>query len=180
MILLQDPRYELNMSASLKPEQIKKGSRDWLSSISESSLVLSSIIRVIHPELFEMGMHAMRTMQCRGDLMEVLNLWYSIFNGVQVISNRETPIHRDNSTKSEWYDLLATVGPYSGAVFELPGLGIRLAYNSGTVIGLCGRLLRHGVSIANGERICLAYFMRQNVQRRLGSAMATWSDWVRT
>jgi hypothetical protein len=165
------------MSASLKPAHTNKGGRDWLSSIAESSLVLSSIIRVIHPELFEMGMQAMQAMQACGNLIEVLNLWYSIFNGVQVISNRETPIHRDNFTRSEWYDLLATVGPYHGAIFELPGLGIRLAYNSGTVIGLCGRVLQHGVSIADGERICLAYFMRQNIQRRLGTTMATWSDW---
>jgi hypothetical protein len=165
------------MSASLKPGQADKGGRDWLSSIAESSLVLSSIIKVIHPKLFEMGMEAMKTMRGHGDLLEVLDLWYSIFNGVQVISNRETPIHRDNFTQSEWYDLLATVGPYHGAIFELPGLGIRFVYNSGTVIGLSGRVLKHGVSIADGERICLAYHMRENVQRRLESTLATWSDW---
>jgi hypothetical protein len=59
-LLLQDPRYNLNMSASLKPGQADKGGRDWLSSIAESSLVLSSIIKVIHPKLFEMGMEAMK------------------------------------------------------------------------------------------------------------------------
>ena len=61
-------------------------------------------------------------MQGCGGLMEMLNLWYSFFNGVQVISNREAPIHRDNSTRLEWYDLLATVSPYHGAIFKLPGL----------------------------------------------------------
>jgi hypothetical protein len=173
----QGPKYDLNMSASIKPEQAHKGGRDWLASIAESSLVLSSVIKVIHPKLFEMGIQAMRAMQRQANLMEVLNLWYSIFNGVSVISNREAPIHRDNLAQSEWYDLLATVGPYHGAIFELPGLGIRLAYDSGTVIGLCGRVLKHGVSDSCGERICLAYYMRGNVQRRLGTTSATWSNW---
>jgi len=77
------------MSASLKPEQTHKGGRDWLASIAASSFVLSSLIKVIHPKLFEMGMQGMLAMQGQADLTEVLNLWYSIFNGVRVIGNRQ-------------------------------------------------------------------------------------------
>ena len=165
------------MSASLKLRNANKGGRDWLRAIQETSLLLSSIVRIIHPNLFWMGLEAMKKMQDLEDLQEALELWTSIFNGVQVISNRETPIHRDFQSRPEWYDLLVTVGPYKDTVFELPGIGIRFAYNSSTVIGLSGKVLRHGVTETEGERICLAYYMRENVQRRLGTNLASWNTW---
>jgi len=164
------------MSSTLKEANRHKGGPEFLTAVGESSALLSAIIRVIHPELFEMGMEAMTKIRAETDLVEILKLWCSIFNGVQVISNREAPVHRDHIVRWEWYDLLATVGPYQTAIFELPGAGIRFFYDSGTVIGICGRVLRHGVSEANGERICLAYYMRENVQKRLGTKYASWNN----
>ena len=148
-----------------------------MASIKESSVLLSSIIRVINPKLFDMGMDAMHRMGSVSHLSDGLKLWYSIFNSALVISNRETPMHWDNLTHNEWYDLLTSVGPYNEAIFELPGVGLRFKYTSGTVIGLCGRVLRHGVSEAEGDRICLAYYMRENVQKRLNADIADWPLW---
>jgi hypothetical protein len=148
-----------------------------LNGMRESSVLLSSVVRVIHPQLFQMGMEAMRRLGLRADLSDVVELWYCIFNGASVISNRETPMHRDNFSRCQWYDLLTTVGPYQEAILELPGVGLRFKYASGTVVGLCGRILRHGVSDADGERICVAHYMRENVQRRLNTEMAGWNTW---
>jgi hypothetical protein len=145
--------------------------------LTESSILLSSIVRVIHPTMFDMGMKSMRVMGLMTDLLQIVELWYSIFNGVQVISNRETPVHRDHNSHWPWYDLLTTVGPYQNAILEYPGMGLRFWYGSGTVVGLCGRVVRHGVSEADGERICLAHYMRENVQRRLDSRYASWCKW---
>ena len=145
--------------------------------MAESSTLLSSILRVIHPDLFVMGLETMRKMGKEADPGDVLQLWYSVFNGVQIISNRETPVHRDHNSRWEWYDLLTTVGPYQNTVLEFPGLGLRFEYETGTVLGVCGRLIRHGVSEADGERVCVAYFMRENVQKRLGTKYANWSNW---
>jgi hypothetical protein len=165
------------MSASLKQANADKGGRDWLKAVAETSLLLSSIVRIMHPKLFEMGLEAIEKLQDMEDLQEVLKLWTSIFNGVQIISNRETPIHRDFQTRPEWYDLLVTVGPYKNTLFELPGVGIRFVYNSGTIMGLSGKVLRHGVTEAVGERICVAYYMRENIHRRLGTCFAGWNTW---
>ena len=140
-------------------------------------MLLSAIIRAIHPQLFQMGMEAMHHLGSHTDLSDVIKLWYSIFNGVSVISNRETPTHRDNLSQCQWYDLLTTVGPYEEAILELPGVGLRFKYASGTVVGLCGRILRHGVSVADGEQICVAHYMRENVQRRLNTEIAGWNKW---
>jgi len=174
---MQGPQHDIRPSASLKSHNPIREGRDWLVSIAESSVVLSSVVRVIHPELFDMGMECMQKMYCQEDLREVLCMWYSVFNGASIISNRETPVHRDHSTRFEWYDLLATVGPYERAYFSLPGVGLTFLYQSGTLLGFCGWLLWHGVSEANGERMCLAYYMRENVQRRLGTRFATWNRW---
>ncbi len=77
--------------------------------------------------------------------------------------------------QSEWYDLLTTVSLYNMAICNIPGVGMQFEYLSGMVIGLGGRILRHGVSAADGERICLAYYMREAVLRRLGQSDVSWS-----
>lgn len=86
-------------------------------------------------------------------------------------------MHQDNLTHNEWYNLLTSVGPYNEAIFELPGVGLRFKYTSGTVIRLCGRVLSHGVSEAEGDHICLAYYMRENIQKRLNADIADWPLW---
>ena len=58
---------------------------------------------------------------------------------------------------------------------ELTNVGLTFQYNTGVIVALCGRILRHGVSPTDGDRICLAYYMRENVQLRLGSSLARWS-----
>jgi hypothetical protein len=165
---------DLNLSASLKPENPITGGRAWLCDISDSSALLSAVLRVIHPDQYLMGRSAIEKMGEQEPLIAILGIWISVFNAVQILSNRETPRHRDRSFPP-WYDILTTVGPYHSAMFELPGIGLRFPYHSGTIICLCGRILRHGVSEADGDRVCLAYYMRENVQRRLGSTFAGWS-----
>lgn len=136
---------------------------------------MSAMLRITHPSLYAMARESMSAMRKLDHLHDIAMLWTSVFNGCQVISNRETPIHRDNNSHVCWYDLLCSVGPYSGVDLELPGAGLRFEYNTGTAMFLCGRLLRHGVSAADGDRVCLAYYMRENVQKRLGSKFAGWS-----
>jgi hypothetical protein len=173
----QGHKYPLKVSASLRSSNVAPFGWAWLSGMEESTLLLSSLIRVMHPDLFEMGLEATAKMHQNPDLAEALLIWTSIFNGVQVISNRETPVHRDHFSRWEWYDLLVTLGPYANATLEIPTVGLRFKYSSGTVVALCGRILRHGVSEVDGERICLAYYMRENVQHRLGTNYASWSRW---
>lgn len=136
---------------------------------------MSAMLRITHPELYAMARESMSALRKLDHLQDVVMLWTSVFSGCQVISNRETPVHRDNNSHVSWYDLLCSIGPYSGADLEMPGVGLRFEYNTGTAMFLCGRLLRHGVSAADGDRVCLAYYMRENVHKRLGSKFAGWS-----
>lgn len=138
-------------------------------------MLLSALLAIMHPEQYTMCVECIRRLPDYCIDKDALNAWYSLFNGVQIISNRDTPIHRDNGTELPWLDMLTTLGPYRRANFHLPGVGVTFQYLSGTVIGLCGRLLRHGTSGVDGERICIAYYMRSNVQRRVKTELAEWS-----
>lgn len=170
----QGPQFQLKSSASLRIGSGAAHTRQWLAAMMSSSLLLSAMLAVMHPDQYVMCRACIKRLPSHCDDAEALNWWYSLFNGVQIISNRETPLHRDNGTQLPWLDVLATVGPYRGGTFHLPGIGLDLKYSSGTVIGLCGRLLRHGVSGVDGERICVAYFMRSNVQQRVDTKLAQW------
>lgn len=111
-----------------------------------------------------------------GDPNDLVNLWSSVFNACQVIVNRETPIHRDHNSHAQWYDVLCSIGPYMGADLELTNIGLTFQYNTGVMLAICGRLLRHGVSDTDGDRMCLAYYMRENVQSRMKTMPVGWSS----
>lgn len=129
---------------------------------------------VMHPALFAAARETLIQFNQQDDLQEVLSKWTSVFNGLSVISNRETPIHRDNNSQPEWYDMLVTLGSYSNGIMELPGVGLRLRYNAGTVVGLGGKMLSHGVAASEGDRICYAYYMRDAVHYKADVPSPSW------
>jgi hypothetical protein len=51
---------------------------------------------------------------------------------------------------------------------KLENLDIDLEYNSGTMVALLGKLIRHGTPEAISNRVCIAQYMCDNVQERLG------------
>ncbi|KDQ48874.1 hypothetical protein JAAARDRAFT_201381 [Jaapia argillacea MUCL 33604] len=113
---------------------------------------MSAILRVIHPKLYDAGRLALtRLMLEDKDVQDVLKVWPSVYSAMSVISNHLTPPHLDTQSQASWYDLLATVRPYPDAAMELPRLGLRLSYSSGTVVGFAGILLRHCVPANDGD-----------------------------
>jgi hypothetical protein len=73
--------------------------------------------------------------------------------------------------------MLATLGSYRNCNLELPGLGITLEYSPGTVVGILGNVLEHAVPSFEGDRVCYAYFMRNNVHEW---AEVAGRDWMHT
>jgi hypothetical protein len=152
---------------------------DWLNAISKSNAILSAILAVIHPNLYDAGWQTIKRLRDTPGICppDVLSRWASVFNGVAVISNRCTPLHRDGSSRNHWYDILVTLGSYRNCNLELPGLGISLEYGPGTVVGISGSVLEHAVPGFEGDRVCYAYFMRNNVHEW---ANIPASDWMYT
>jgi Oxygenase domain of the 2OGFeDO superfamily len=138
---------------------------EWLDDSSESNLITSAILAVIHPELHKAGRETLNRLRQYEEIQpqDVLRRWTSAFSGVSVIVNRLTPPHRDGYSRNQWYDLLVTLGRYEDCNLELPGLGLSLEYGPGTVVGLMGMVLEHEVTRFKGERVCYAYWMRDVV-----------------
>jgi hypothetical protein len=151
----------------------------WLDCISQSNSILSAILAVIHPELYDAGRETFNRLRQNPEIQpqDVLLRWTSVFNGVSVIFNRLTPAHRDGNTRKQWYDLLVSLGSYRSCKLALPGLGISLEYGPGTVVGLLGATLEHEVPHFEGERVCYAYFMRDSVHEWAG---VQGKDWMST
>jgi hypothetical protein len=167
----QYPQVSANFST---PEAL-----NWLGAISESNAIISAILAVIHPKLYDAGWGTIERLRDTPEVgpQEVLSRWSSVFSGVAVISNRCTPPHRDRNSRNNWYDMLVTLGTYRNCNFELPGLGITLEYGPGTVVGLLGSVLEHAVPSFEGDRLCYAYFMRDNVHEW---ANVPAGDWMST
>ena len=150
---------------------------DWLDAISESNGVLSAILSVIHPKLYDAGLETIKRLQNTPEIaQDALSRWASVFSGVALISNRTTPSHRDGSSRVNWYDILVTLGRYRNCHLELPGLGVSLEYGPGTVVGLSGQVIEHGVPNYEGDRVSYAYFMRDNVHEWANIPCKDWMD----
>jgi hypothetical protein len=150
---------------------------DWLDSISESNAVVSAILSVIHPKLYDAGRKTADLLRVTPQVgaQDILRRWASVFDGVSVISNRITKPHRDLGSRFNWYDILATSGTYEKCTLELPSLGISLEYGTGSVVGILGKVLTHEVRTFEGDRVCYAYFMRDKVH---DWARVPCSDWM--
>jgi hypothetical protein len=107
---------------------------------------------------------------------DIAQRWQSVYTGIAVISNRISPTHRDSKSNPEWFDTLLSYSETgSSPRLQLTDLGLDLNYSSGTVVGFCGSVLRHGVETWEmGNRICYAHFMRESVRKRLNVDKAGW------
>jgi hypothetical protein len=154
---------------------------EWLDEISTSNIILSAVLAVIHPNLYDAGRETLIRLRNHAGIQQedadhVLDRWTSAFSGVSVISNRISPLHRDGGSRPMWYNLLVTLGNYKNCKLDLPGLGISMDYRPGTVVGLSGMVLQHQVSGCEGDRLCYAYFMRDNVHEWAGVPESYWME----
>jgi hypothetical protein len=153
---------------------------EWLQKSQDTLVLVSGILSIIQPELYKLGLQALELLiedptHCKEpvQLVEILQLWYSPFSAISVISNRSTPLHRDTGGRPQWLDILLAVGEYKHGRFSLPGLGLTLKYNPGTVVAFSGKIFRHGAE-CTGNRACIAFYVRDNVLDRLGLPVGSW------
>jgi hypothetical protein len=160
---------------------MKPSTQTWLAETAESMAVIGSLLIIAHPELYHAGRKVFEEIMNHPEVvkegeavLEVLKFWTSPFSGYGLISNCCTPLHRDNFSQGPWYDFLTTIGPYSGCRLRLYNLGLEFNYESGTTVALLGKLVQHGIKEPEGNRICLAQYMRDNVHSRMGIDSPTW------
>jgi len=171
----QSSEYLPEVSATLKTCQKNDISHQFLHDMAESFVMMGATLALIHPSLFAAGMDAMAKMaaglvKCKEpDLVkEVMEVWPLPFNTFSIISNRQTVPHHDVQGMLPNYNLLATFGSYNDGHFEVPALGMRFIYNPGTLLGISGKVLIHGVASVSGNRVCIANYFREKVMERIG------------
>ena len=142
----------------------------YLRAEQELLALVSAVLAVIHPRVAIQGLSILRGIQsgvisnvATDSLGPVRNLWPSPFTAFSIISNRETDLHRDGKGFSPYYDIITTLGHYSDGRLEVPGIGLRFQYNPGTMVGICGKALAHGVAEVDGNRYCLVQYFHRNV-----------------
>ncbi|THH20813.1 hypothetical protein EW146_g653 [Bondarzewia mesenterica] len=126
--------FGLKCSASFNDRHDDLGCHQWLQDFTDLSAILSGILRIIHLEQYFASIECIEKLGDITDISELVRRWPSVFNG-----------------HAEWYDLLATIGPYKNGIFELLGISISFQYNSGTVVTLCSQVLTHSVSDVDGD-----------------------------
>jgi hypothetical protein len=99
-----------------------------------------------------------------------------VFNTLSIISNQETPNHGDHLSIPECFDILTTVGNYSNALMTMPSLQLEFKYNSGCMIALSRRMVRHGVYDVEGDQIAWAWYMRNSIHIYDGVPSSGWAS----
>ena len=153
-----------------------RDARAWAVAIRESGALLSAILKIAHPGLYRAGRESLIAMSESPAISAALATWPAVFNSVQIISNRETPFHRDNTGEATWLDLLMTLGDYGEATIVLRNLGVQVAYTPGTVVLLSGYLVHHGVANVPPDRICYSWFMTHATHANHGVEEVSWMN----
>ena len=136
--------------------------------------ILSGILSIVHPAQYEMGMKIHTSLEARGQSPDVISHWPSAQTAISIISNRETPFHRDEKGRMQWYDLLSSIGQYTKAPLYLSPLNIRFDNTPGSVCAFSGMALRHGVRKCAESRISIASYLRDDVREGEKIAAADW------
>jgi hypothetical protein len=152
---------------------------EWIAAMEETNTLLGAVLGVIHPPTFTTGTKCVHGIEQRSEIMkrenlnELLSVWTSPCVAGSIISNRNTPIHRDNGATYGSMDLLASVGDFNDGRFQVPSLGYEFLFSSGAVFALLGRILPHAAEVT-GERVCVAQYLRENILETLGVEEPHW------
>ncbi|KAG2353308.1 hypothetical protein BDR07DRAFT_1310002, partial [Suillus spraguei] len=131
--------------------------------------IASVALRVMHPQQYFAGLQALSHLGDKAlskelpQMPETLQYWASVFNSLSIISNRETPNHRDHLLIPECFNIPTTMGNYPNAWMSMPSLQLEFRYDSGCMIAFSGRIVRHGVHGVEGDQIAWAWYMRDSV-----------------
>ena len=144
------------------------GAAMFLKTAAPVEQLFNSILAAASPEQYSTGFRAIEAVKSL-NLHNHSALWPSVYSGLTVIADRETPLHRDDGASISHFDLLFSAGVHNKAELRLPDVGTVLDYDPGTVVLLAGRALAHSVPRTwVGHRVCWAHYMKDKVHDKLG------------
>ena len=140
--------------------------------MAETFALMGAFLNITHPEMYQAGQAAMKMILEKPDMVkegketwDILRYWTTPFTGYALISNCITPLHRDNNSQGPWFNFLMTIREYMPrCMMKLDNIDMELEYDSGTMVAVLGKIVWHGTLDVDGNRICIAQYMRDNVQ----------------
>lgn len=148
----------------------------WCVAMRDPHALLSGIMRVVHPDQYKATRAVHKAIQSTEN-EGLLEAWGAVgFHATSIICNRETPLHRDPLTNFRCYDILSSIGHYTGARMSFPGLNAQIPNEPGTVVAVMGKTVWHGVEKAMGDRVCHAYYAREALFRRNLVRFPAWME----
>lgn len=125
---------------------------------------LSAVLAIMNPDLSTAYKRVREVLRTDPAVAAATTNFHCDIPGISWIFNRATPSHYDVSDPVDGMSLLlALAREMEGGDLVIPVLGVRMAYNSGTVVAFRGKLFRHEVEEFEGERICVASFVHQRI-----------------
>ncbi|KAG2354088.1 hypothetical protein BDR07DRAFT_1282415, partial [Suillus spraguei] len=92
-----------------------------------------------------------------------------------VISNWQTPNHRDHMSIAECFNILTTLGNYLNACMSMPSLQLEFMYDPSCMMAFSGKIVRHGVHEVQGDQIAWAWYMKDSVHIYAGVPSCGWA-----
>ena len=148
-----------------------------MTAIADVELLCNCVTALITPELYDHGLAAISKIKEGVEMAQKyqnVELWPSVYTTMQVIMNRVTPRHRDEGGCPTHFDLLLSAGVHHGTTFDVQELGVSLSYPPGTIVSLCGKVFFHEVCQWEGDRVCIAHFIKDTVHDRLDFPRPGW------
>ena len=176
----QAPDYSPSTSAVMKQMLAKGNAQEWNTRMQPVAAVVNAILCATHLELYNAAKATIAALRSERQFDAALDCWPSMFSAMALMSNRQTPRHRDNKTWHTFYDIILTVGQYNVADFAITGLGASLNYSPGTIVALCAAILEHAVEVETGERVCWVFYMRRDIFQYAGVKIPHWAELDRT
>ncbi|EDR13507.1 uncharacterized protein LACBIDRAFT_322491 [Laccaria bicolor S238N-H82] len=111
----EGPEDPLHTSADIQ----EPANSTYLQNVLLANAIVGAIYAVIQPDLFESGLATFKKLANHAEALDdpiniALRVWATPFTGLSVILNREMIDHRDLKGYMESFDLLLTIGNYTG------------------------------------------------------------------
>lgn len=160
-------------SATLTGRNAESGMA-FLQDMKETNALISGIFRMLHPHQFNNGMNLYEEWRRIPNMADIAQQWASSFTAFQVINNRTCPPHTDRGASYGALDVLTAIGDFKGGHICAPNLPVDFAQEPGSVLALATRTILHGVEPYEGNRISIAWFMKDDVMSWAGQPQTTW------
>ena len=145
----------------------------YLTSMKEAGALLSIILALTQPHIFETAFQVIEALHLgtisTGNpevVKKALANWSFPFTDLTILSNRESPLHRDRHRPFTAFDVMTTFGDYEHGRFIVPDLNRKFEFNGGSAMVGCTKLFEHGVARTAGQRIELVGGFRPSMLKR--------------